>query len=1127
MKHKLLNKLWLRVGMIVAIMTTALAGTAWAEEVVYYTLDGTQTGGDNGYATESSITQNNITWMVTGNTTMSPWRIGGKNLTGENRPVYSTTAMGSAISKVELEVGSASSITVNSLKLIVASDASFATQIDEVSAGFTANSTITFTPTSGTEWSTGAYYKFVFNVTVSGTSNKFVEFKNAKFYYDNSGSNVKPIPTITVSSPVDALGNAMSTLYVNENFYVTVTTTSDAAITYTSNESELYVRTWNTETGKMCLIPHVDGQVSITYSVAETDNFAAAEKTETFTIVKTPTTCEIVVPDGFNNNIADGTNAGRLKGQIVGKTSYNSQSDNTTIASLFTWTSSNTDVATIANDGTVTLVAAGTTTITCNFAGDETYAASSKTYTLSVINGEYVQPTTVEANLNNSLFGTNYSGSVSISDENAPSGTIDNVTVTYGGSGNHYVNNSQIRFYPNNKLTFEAPEGYEIKSIVFTSAGTWTATISANGGSYDSSTKTWTGSETSVLFTGSGSGRCDMSKATITLGIPTIYSSIPDLFAAATTTPTTVTINFGNWVITGANSSHHAFLSDGTNGCMIYQEEHGFAEGNILSGTVQCKAQIYNGSLELTELTSTTESLDVNAGGIVTVANIAMADLAAINTGALVHYENLICSTEVSGSYTNYYLSDGTTTIQVYKTLFENYADYLEDGKAYNITGIYVLNNDTKRVNPRSATDIVECEVPQHTVSFSVNGIVTSSVEVSEAASITFPVNPTDIEGKTFVGWTTEAITGTTDIEPTMVTSATMGSEDVTYYAVFATQGSGSTGTYTLDYTEETDLQETTLGYGKSVTYTAVDGSTWVIKAYKNSGMQINVGKNSSIKVPTCPGSITSVTVRVSLAKAIGFSANDYTGSGEITYLAEGTAVQNQTLDLSNQNVTTGYIVPNGGSTSITKIVVNYSSVTYSAYCTTVTTPTPETEEIKITSLKYSTYASDNALDFTESGIKAFYATLNEDGSTLAFHQIDVVPAGTGVLLYSPSAITKDIPVFTGTPEEITENVFVRGTDEPVSYTETDYNYILFNGDNGIGFYKAKNNPVATNRAYIHIDSNSPVKYFTIDLDDDPTGIDNLNDNLNSNGAIYNLAGQRLQKMQKGINIINGKKVLK
>ena len=58
--------------------TGTMLGQTRVEEVVY-TLDGTITGGSNGYATESEITQDNVTWMVTGNTTMSPWRIGGKN----------------------------------------------------------------------------------------------------------------------------------------------------------------------------------------------------------------------------------------------------------------------------------------------------------------------------------------------------------------------------------------------------------------------------------------------------------------------------------------------------------------------------------------------------------------------------------------------------------------------------------------------------------------------------------------------------------------------------------------------------------------------------------------------------------------------------------------------------------------------------------------------------------------------------------------------------------------------------------------------------------------------------------------------------------------------------------------
>ena len=61
-------------------------------------------------------------------------------------------------------------------------------------------------------------------------------------------------------------------------------------------------------------------------------------------------------------------------------------------------------------------------------------------------------------------------------------------------------------------------------------------------------------------------------------------------------------------------------------------------------------------------------------------------------------------------------------------------------------------------------------------------------------------------------------------------------------------------------------------------------------------------------------------------------------------------------------------------------------------------------------------------------------------------------------------------------------------------------------------------------RAYIHAKSAGvkPVLF----IDDEATSIDAINGIEAENGAIYNLAGQRLNKMQKGINIINGRKVL-
>ena len=138
----------------------------FAAEEVFYTLTPATTG-SNSYAGNGDATIGGITWNVEGNGTTNPWRLGGKSISNQNRCVYSKTALNKAITKVELSVGSASSITVNSLNLIVASDSSYASVLDTVSATFVANSTITFSPTSGSQWATNSYYKFTFNVTVT------------------------------------------------------------------------------------------------------------------------------------------------------------------------------------------------------------------------------------------------------------------------------------------------------------------------------------------------------------------------------------------------------------------------------------------------------------------------------------------------------------------------------------------------------------------------------------------------------------------------------------------------------------------------------------------------------------------------------------------------------------------------------------------------------------------------------------------------------------------------------------------------------------------------------------------------------------------------------------------------
>ncbi len=107
------------------------------------------------------------------------------------------------------------------------------------------------------------------------------------------------------------------------------------------------------------------------------------------------------------------------------------------------------------------------------------------------------------------------------------------------------------------------------------------------------------------------------------------------------------------------------------------------------------------------------------------------------------------------------------------------------------------------------------------------------------------------------------------------------------------------------------------------------------------------------------------------------------------------------------------------------------------------------------------------------------------------------------------------------------------GTYAPVSY-DTEDKSVLFLGTQNKLYYPdgTTTNTIRAFRAYFQVDLGEAtgVKSFVLNFgdDDDATAIKTIgNIQQTTDGAIYNLAGQRLNKMQKGINIINGIKVLK
>lgn len=149
-------------------------------EAVVYTLDGTIAGSGSAYAGDNAITQNNIDWIVNGNTQMTPWRIGGKSLDGVDRMVYSTKALAKNISKIEITHGTASNVTVNSMTVIVSKNSDFSSPVSTLTPTFAASGTVTVNRPDGKDWS-NCYYKIVYNITISATSNKYFQFTKAEF----------------------------------------------------------------------------------------------------------------------------------------------------------------------------------------------------------------------------------------------------------------------------------------------------------------------------------------------------------------------------------------------------------------------------------------------------------------------------------------------------------------------------------------------------------------------------------------------------------------------------------------------------------------------------------------------------------------------------------------------------------------------------------------------------------------------------------------------------------------------------------------------------------------------------------------------------------------------------------
>ncbi len=235
----------------------------------------------------------------------------------------------------------------------------------------------------------------------------------------------------------------------------------------------------------------------------------------------------------------------------------------------------------------------------------------------------------------------------------------------------------------------------------------------------------------------------------------------------------------------------------------------------------------------------------------------------------------------------------------------------------------------------------------------------------------------------------------------------------------------------------------------------------------------------------------------------------------------------------------TSYVANIVGQGNNTRNVMQYNSSStglFSCYASASQSPvylfeldgeeTP-TESVTVGDRGYITYTTLNAVSIP-SGLKSYFVTAT------GADQVTLTETGASVPARTPLVIEAAAGEY-----ELTSVVSPAGADgnllkEAMSTTTGNGStiYALGVGKTGsnegkVGFYLVGSGvKVPAGKAYLNITGGSAKEFLTFDFDDEPTSIEEtLSDSPVKGENIYNLAGQRLHKMQKGINIVkdNGK----
>ncbi|MBR4846047.1 MAG: leucine-rich repeat domain-containing protein, partial [Bacteroidaceae bacterium] len=203
---------------------------------------------------------------------------------------------------------------------------------------------------------------------------------------------------------------------------------------------------------------------------------------------------------------------------------------------------------------------------------------------------------------------------------------------------------------------------------------------------------------------------------------------------------------------------------------------------------------------------------------------------------------------------------------------------------------------------------------------------------------------------------------------------------------------------------------------------------------------------------------------------------------------------------------------------------------------------TPDKTSVTITIGEYGcgTYSSEYALDFSEvEGLKAYAATgYNKRTGVVTLVRVMTTQPCMGIFLKGEPGKEYEVPVIEESDDNTINLLVATLTQTPVNQYSADGLYVNYKytiKENEPMFYPfADGSSLSAGKAYLQIPTAwlpaAEQKSISIRFDEGEgtTDMEDIDSTVNSQQStdIYDLQGRRVEKVEKGIYIINGKKVV-